>query len=140
MSESEPELVKCLHVKMHVFIYSSLFIRCMTAVFFPVTHSLLPPQMLSDEAAHELYACTAPDQQTLSSPLKAPTVTDYHENASGLFVLNIDCRPVRLNQHHRIQSFIFQTPTAGDRSPVGVETGGRCVEQTRWRPPEACCF
>lgn len=113
------------------FINSSLFIRCMTAVFFPVTLS---------EAVHELYAYTAPDQQTLSSPFKALTVTDYHENASGLFVLNIDCRPVRLNQHHRIQSFIFKTPTAGDRSAVRVETGGRCVAQTRWRPPEACCF
>lgn len=122
-----------------LFTYSSLFISCMTAVFFSWnTH--LRSASSSDADVHGLYACTSADQQTQSSPLIELTVTDYRENASGLFVVNVDCRPVRLNQHHRIQPFIFLTPAAGHRSPAGVEAGGRHVEQTRWRPPEACCF
>lgn len=38
----------------------------------------------------------------------------HQEDASRLSVLNINCRSVRLNQHHRIRSLVLLPPTAHD--------------------------
>lgn len=72
-----------------------------------------------------------------SRPLDSLT---HQEDASRLSVLNINCRSVRLNQHHRIRSLILLPPTAHDWSPVGVELGGASVDQTHWWPPGASSY
>lgn len=59
----------------------------------------------------------------------------HHEDAPRFFVSDVDCRSIRPDQHHRVQSLISLPATAHHRRPVGVELRGLNVEQ--WGLTEA---